>query len=131
LSSAIELVMICSTLLFFEGTTATVLIALTVFTVPFSLLLYGLDNLVMLAFPTKLMPIGRVDFDFIGRTLLDFILKTIIIVTAVVGAGAVGYAALNATGQSWFWFALASWLTIAGLGLLTVPSLGYAFRRFN
>jgi hypothetical protein len=131
LSSAIELVMICSTLLFFEGTTATVLIALTVFTVPFSLLLYGLENLVMLVFPTRLLPIGRVDFDFIGRTLMDFMLKTIIIVTAVVGAGAAGYATLHATGQSWFWFGLVSWLTIAILGLLTVPSLGYAFRRFN
>jgi hypothetical protein len=132
LASAIELVMIFSTLLFFEGAAAqVVLIALMAFTVPSNLLLYGLENLVFLLFPTKLLPVGRVDFEFLGRTLVDFILKTIIIVTAVIAAGAAGFVALNATGQSYLWLAITSWLVLTVIGSLTVPLLGIAFRRFK
>ena len=131
LASAIELVMIFSTLLFFEGAAQVVLIALMAFTVPSNLLLYGLENLVFLLFPTRLLPVGRVDFEFLGRTLVDFILKTIIIVTAVVAAGAVGFAALDATGQSYLWLAITSWLVLTVIGSLTVPLLGIAFRRFK
>ena len=131
LASAIELVMIFSTLLFFEGAEQVVLIALMAFTVPSNLLLYGLENLVFLLFPTRLLPVGRVDFEFLGRTLVDFILKTIIIVTAVVAAGAAGFAALDATGQSYLWLAITSWLVLTVIGSLTVPLLGIAFRRFK
>ena len=131
LASAIELVMIFSTLLFFEGAAQVVLIALMAFTVPSNLLLYGVENLVFLLFPTRLLPVGRVDFEFLGRTLVDFILKTIIIVTAVVAAGAAGFAALDATGQSYLWFAITSWLVLTVIGSLTVPLLGIAFRRFK
>ncbi|MGI9413168.1 MAG: putative ABC exporter domain-containing protein [Hyphomicrobiales bacterium] len=131
LSSAIELVMILSTLLFFDGPAAAVLIALAAFTVPSNLLLYGLENLVFLLFPTKLLPVGRADFEFIGRTLVDFIAKTIIIVAAGAAAGAAGLAALQASGHSWAWFAVASWLVLSLIGLMTVLLLAYAFRRFR
>jgi hypothetical protein len=131
LASAIELVMIFSTLLFFDGAAQAFLIALMAFTVPSNLLLYGLENLIFLLFPTRLLPVGRVDFEFLGRALVDFILKTIIIVTAVVAAGAAGFAALDATGQSYPWLAITSWLTLTVIGTLTVPLLGIAFRRFK
>lgn len=131
IASAIELVMIFSALLFFEGATQVILIALMAFTVPSNLLLYGLENLIFLLFPTRLLPVGRVDFEFLGRTLVDFILKTIIIVIAVVAAGAAGVAALNATGQSYLWLAITSWLALTVIGLLTVTLLGIAFRRFK
>lgn len=131
LSSAIQLTMIISILLFVDGVSAPVLIALAAFTVPFSLLLYGLENLIFLFFPANLLPVGRVDFEFLGRTLVDFIAKTIIIVTAMATSSAAGYAALQASGNAWAWFALASWLVLALLALLTVPLLAFAFRRFR
>jgi hypothetical protein len=131
LASAIELVMISSTLLYFDGAAQVVLIALMAFTVPSNLLLYGFENLVFLLFPTRLLPVGRVDFEFLGRTLVEFILKTIIIITAVVAAGAAGFAALDATGQSYLWLAITSWLVLTVIGSLTVPLLGIAFRRFK
>lgn len=131
LASAIELVMIFSTLLFFDGAAQVALIALMAFTVPSNLLLYGLENLIFLLFPTRLLPVGSVDFEFLGRALVDFILKTIIIVTAVVAAGVAGFAALDATGQSYPWLAITSWITLTVIGTLTVPLLGIAFRRFK
>jgi len=39
--------------------------------------------------------------------------------------------ALDASGSLWILFGLASWLTLAIIGALTVPALGYAFRRFT
>ncbi len=131
LASAIELVMIFSTLPFFDRATQVALIALMAFTVPSNLLLYGIENLLLLLFPARLLPVGRVDFEFLGRTLIDFTLKTIIIVTAVVAAGAAGFAALNATGQSYLWLVVTSWLALSVIGSLTVPLLGIAFRRFK
>jgi hypothetical protein len=131
LASAIELVMIFSTLLFFDGAAQAFLIALMAFTVPSNLLLYGLENLIFLLFPARLLPVGSVDFEFLGRALVDFILKTIIIVTAVVVAGAAGFAVLDATGQSYPLLAITSWLTLTVIGTLTVPLLGISFRRFK
>ena len=131
IASAIELVMIFSTLLFFERAAQVFLIALMAFTLPSNLLLYGLENLLFLLFPAKLLPVGRVDFEFLGRSLVDFILKTIIIVTAAVAAGAAGFAALDATGQSYIWLAVTSWLVLTVIASLTVPLLAIAFRHFK
>lgn len=131
LSSAIQIVMIASAVMFYEGAVFKILIALAFFAVPFSLLIYGLENLVMLVFPTTLLPVGRVDFDFLGRTLMDFIAKTVIIVTVLVAAGLAGRAMLFATDYAWLLSASVSWLTIAIPAMLTVPLLAVAFRRFN
>ena len=130
LSSVIGLVMILSTMLFLDGAAAHVAIALTVFALPFNLLLYGVENLVFLLFPAKLVPVGRVDFEFLGRTMVEFVAKTIIIFAALAVAVGVGLIVLHASGKSWISFGLASWLSLAIIASLTVPMLGYAFRRF-
>jgi len=131
LGSMIALVMIVSTLFFLDGTGARIAIVLAIFALPFNLLLYGVENLVFLLFPTKLVPVGRVDFEFLGRTMVEFVAKTIIIFAALAMAVGVGVMALDASGSLWILFGLASWLTLAIIGALTVPALGYAFRRFT
>ncbi len=130
-SSGVQLVMIFSTVPFLDSTSATILIALAVFTLPFNLLLYGVENMIFLLFPTKLVPVGRVDFDFIGRALVDFMVKTVIVFAAIGLARAAGLTAQRMTGELWISFGLTSWLTLTVIGLLTVPLLGYAFRRFR
>ena len=131
LASAIQVVLAFSTLLFLEGPGTGILFVSMAFAVPFNLLVYGLENLIFLLFPTKLLPVGRADFEFLGRTILDFVVKTVIlVVTGVVAAGA-GFAALAASGHSWTWFAVASWLVLSLIGLMTVPLLAFAFRRFR
>lgn len=130
LSSALALTMILGALAFAESEAALVLAALTAFTVPASLVLFGLENLIFLLFPTRLLPMGRVDFEFLGRTLVDFVAKTVLIVAAAVAAAAAGYGALLVAGPSWAWFGLASWLALAAMGLATVPLAAWAFRRF-
>ena len=131
LSSAVTVVMIFSILLFFDGPAPIVLIVLPVLVLPANLLIYGLENLIFLLFPAKLLPVGRADFEFIGRMLVDFVAKTIVIIAAGVAAGAAGVAAFEASGQSWVWFAAASWLVLSLIGLTTLPLLAFAFRRFR
>lgn len=131
LSSAIEVVMIGSALLFVDGAAARVLMALSIFTVPFNLLLYGVENIVFLLFPTRLVPVGRVDFDFLGRTLVEFLLKTLIVFAAIGTAAGLGIKVMRATGNSWLSFGLIAWLVLTAIGLLTIPFLGLAFRRFR
>lgn len=131
LSSAIQLVLIISVLPFLDLTSAVLLAALAVFVLPFNLILYGLENLVFLFFPSKLVPVGRVDFDFLGRTLVDFVLKTLLIFSALGLARAAGLFAQRMTGGFWLPFGLTSWLLLAFIGLLTIPAMGYAFKRFK
>jgi len=131
LSTAITLVMLSSILLFFDGPAPLVLIVLPVFALPLNLLVYGLENLIFLLFPSKLLPVGRADFEFIGRMLLDFVIKTILIVSAGAAAVMAGLLALEAGGQSWTWFVAASWLTLTLSSLSTLPLLAFAFRRFR
>ena len=42
-----------------------------------------------------------------------------------------GFAALDATGQSYIWLAITSWLVLTAIASLTVPLLGIAFRHFK
>ena len=51
-------------------------------------LIVTLDNIFFLLRPTRLLPVGRMDFDFLGRTLLEFLVKSIAL-SIVVGTGLV------------------------------------------
>lgn len=130
LSTAITLVMISSIILFFDGPVPLVLIALPAFALPLNLLIYGLENLIFLLFPAKLLPVGRADFEFIGRMLVDFVVKTIVIVSAGAVAIAAGLAALEA-GEAWIWFVAASLTVLSVTGLALLPLLALGFRRFR
>ncbi|NNE21421.1 MAG: hypothetical protein HKN11_02315 [Rhizobiales bacterium] len=131
LASAIQLVMIVSIVPFLDLASAIILGAMAIYVLPFNLLLYGLENLVFLLFPSKLVPVGRVDFDFLGRTLVDFVLKTFVIFTALGLARIAGLVAQKISDENWFSFGIASWLTLAVIGLMIIPALGFAFRRFK
>ena len=43
-------------------------------------LLVGVDNLFFILHPNRLLPVGRLDFDFLGRTLFEFLGKSVILV---------------------------------------------------
>ena len=121
--------MILSTALFFDGAARAALIILMFYVMPANLLLFSIENLVFLLFPTKLVPIGRVDFEFLGRTLFDFTLKTIMFVAAVSVAGSVGVAAFKVSGQSYAWGFGASLLLLVVFAFSMLPLLAIAFRR--
>jgi hypothetical protein len=131
LTSLVELLLLCSAAIFLDGAPRTIAIGLVAFIVPFNMLLYGLENTLFLLFPTPLVPVGRVDFDFLGRTLVEFAVKTTLLISGCGLAAAAGMLVLNATDRSWLAFALVAWFSLLVIALLTVPVLSWAFKRFN
>jgi hypothetical protein len=131
LASVVQAVMVASSMLFFEGAGQFAQWFLFLFLIPLNLLLYGLENLVFLLFPTRILPVGRVDFEFMGRTLLEFSLKALLIVLLVGLAVRVGFAVRDATDQSYRWMVISSWSVLAAMALATIPLNAIAFRRFK
>ena len=131
LTSLVELVLLASVAVFLDGTSRVISIGMMPFIVPFNLLLYGLENLVFLLFPTPLVPVGRVDFDFLGRTMVEFMVKTTLLIGACALAAAAGMRVLAVTERSWLAFAGVAWLALVLMALLMLPLLSWAFARFD
>ncbi|MCY4334447.1 MAG: hypothetical protein OXC60_07205 [Litoreibacter sp.] len=93
-------------------------------------LIYAVENTVHLLFPTKLVAMGRADFEFLGRSIVEFIAKTVFIFAALTAAFAIGMFALKTMGTSLVLSGMASWLMLTVIGLLTLAALQFAFRRF-
>ena len=130
LAYVIALTIILSALVFEDRVTAQVALVLAAFALPLTLLIYAVENTVHLLFPTKLVAMGRADFEFLGRSIVEFIAKTVFILTAVVASGAVGLVTFRMMETTLVLPGLASWLTLMLIGLLTLIALQYAFRRF-
>ncbi len=130
LSYVVVLTMIVSALFFEDRLDAPVALALAVFALPLTLLIYAVENTIFLLFPAKLVPMGRADFEFLGRALVEFIVKIIIILLAVsvaVGVGAFTFMRLSPT---LVLAGVASWSTLTLIGGLATVVMQYAFRRF-
>ena len=131
LTSLVELLLLSSVAVFLDGTAQAISVGMMPFLVPFNLLLYGLENLLFLLFPTPLVPVGRVDFDFLGRTMVEFMIKTMLLVGACALAASAGMRVLGMTERSWPAFAGVAWLSLALMALLMLPLLSWAFARFD
>jgi hypothetical protein len=130
-SSAIELVLLAGAWLFVDDSAASMVAIAALFLVPFNLVLYALENLVFLLLPTRPVPVGRVDFEFIGRTVTEYFAKSTIIIAALALSGAIALKVLAATSHNWLSSLLASWLTLGSIGLALLVLCGLAFRRFR
>jgi hypothetical protein len=131
LSSMVGLVLIAATVPLLEGRPRMIVAALALFIVPFNLLLYALENLFFLLFPRPLVPVGRVDFDFMGRTMVEFAVKASLLIGACGLAAGLGLVASRATDGSRLALAAAAWTTLTLTSLLMLPLLARAFRRFD
>lgn len=130
LTYVIALTMIVSVLIFEDGLTTSFALAFAAFALPLAVLLYAVENTVHLLFPIKLVPMGRADFEFLGRSLVEFIAKAIVILAAAGASAAVGLYTLLTIGASLFPSVLAGWVTLTLIGLLMLVVMQYAFRRF-
>ncbi|MEM6891710.1 MAG: hypothetical protein AAF636_26855 [Pseudomonadota bacterium] len=130
LGYVIALTIIASALVFEESVTKEAAFILAAFAFPFTFLIYAVENTVHLLVPTKLVAMGRADFEFLGRSIVEFIAKTIFVFTAVVASGAIGLVTSRMIGTTLVLPGLASWLTLSSIGLLTLVAMQCAFRRF-
>ncbi|MEO1196363.1 MAG: putative ABC exporter domain-containing protein [Pseudomonadota bacterium] len=130
LGYAIALTIIASVLVFENSVTPRFALIMAAFALPLTFLIYAVENTVHLLFPTKLVAMGRADFEFLGRSIVEFIAKTIIVFAAIAASGAVGLVTFQKMGPTLVIPGVASWLTLTLIGLLTLVALQYAFRRF-
>ena len=126
----IALTIIASAFVFEDSVTTRVSLILAAFALPLTFLIYAVENTVHLLFPTKLVAMGRADFEFLGRSIVEFIAKTIFIFAAIMASGAMGLFTLRKIGNSLVLPGIASWLTLAVIGLLALVAMQFAFRRF-
>lgn len=131
LSCLLELVLLASTAIFAGSHLGLILLAIAPFILPFNILLYGLENLFFLLFPAALVPVGRADFDFLGRTMLEFIVKSIILIASCVLSATLGWLVMKNLHLSWHVFIAVAWFALTSVSLLTLPLLNWAFRRFD
>ena len=130
LAYVIALTIVASAFVFEEKVTTQVALALAAFALPLTFLIYAVENTIHLLFPTKLVAMGRADFEFLGRSIVEFIGKTVLVLLAIAASGAMGLLAFKMTGNTLVLPGLISWLALAFIGLLTVVALRYAFQRF-
>lgn len=130
LAYGITLVIIASALVVEESITPQVALVSAAFALPLTFLIYAVENTVHLLFPTKLVAMGRADFEFLGRSIVEFIAKTIFVFAAIATSVAVGLNTFRIVGTTLVLPGLASWLTLSIIGLLTLIAMQFAFRRF-
>ena len=132
LTSVIELVLLGSTAILLDETPRTILIGIIPFLLPFNMLLYGLENLFFLLFPAPLVPVGRADFDFLGRTMVGFAVTATLLIGSCFLAASAGQMALNIIGSSsWLTFMGIAWLSLTLIAFTVLPLLSWAFNRFD
>lgn len=130
LGYVMALAVIAGALFFEESVTTHVALVLAAFALPLTFLIYAVENTLHLLFPTKLVAMGRADFEFLGRSIVEFVAKTLFVFAAIATSIAVGLFTLRTIGTSLVLPGLVSWLTLTLIGLLTLVALQYAFRRF-
>lgn len=131
LTVLIELFFLCSAALFLDSRSRDFTLAVSLFLVPFNLLLYGIENLFFLLFPARLVPIGRFDFDFLGRTFAVFVVIASVLIGSCLLAVFSGQAVMTFMAWPWPVYIVVAWLTLALIALLMLPLLNWAFKRFD
>ena len=107
------------------------LMACAVFSPVCNLLLFGLENLLFLLFPTRLASRGGpADLQAVGRNMLFYLAKLFSLMLAGGLAAVVGLLVGVLTGRVLAGFA-AAWLTIALTAAAVVPLVAVAFDHFD
>lgn len=108
-----------------------VLWAVALFSPPFNFLLVGLENLLFLLFPARMVATMPGDVQHIGRTIVQFMAKMLVL-GAVCGVAAfLGGIAYLVAGRSWGAALPVAWAVLAIAGAALVPCVAAAYRKFD
>jgi hypothetical protein len=104
--------------------------------VPFNCVLFGVENLVFLLFPARLLVTTPGDFQAMGRNFLLQVVKFVAIavaalVAAVAGGIAYGVSTYFGRGENLWAVAAAAWLAAAIPAAALIPFNGWAFARLD
>lgn len=130
LGSLIQLILLTA-LQALVGGVGEVLLAAVLFVLPFNFLLFGLENLVFLHYPTRMAPATAGDFQMVGRNMLLLwgkFLALALVLGMIALAATVAY---FVAGRSWPAALACAWLLLAGVDVALVPLLVVAFGKFD
>ena len=113
------------------GKVEPVAVAVAAFAVPFNTLLFAVENLIFLWFPTRMVASNPGDLQVMGRVVLLLMAKLFGVGLAVGIAALPGLAAYYLAGGSWLAAGAAAWVGVAGLAMSLVPLIAIAFNRFD
>jgi hypothetical protein len=105
-------------------------LACAAFVPPFNFLLIGLENLLFLLFPVRLLAATPGDFQALGRNVLLALAKVVVLFTVSMAALLVGLLTLVLTGSPWVG-AAAAWPVVAVGAAVLVPCVAVAFQVFD
>jgi len=115
---------------FLEHRVDGILLALSAFLLPVNVLLFAIENLFFLWFPTRIM-IAASDFQSLGRMMLLWIAKVFTLLVTLGAAALAGLAAYVLTGESWTAALAAAWLVVVAAGVGMILLVALAFRQFD
>jgi Putative ABC exporter len=101
-----------------------------VFLLPVNFLLFEIENIFFLWFPTRLS-MSVADFQSMGRHMLLWIAKMMTLLVTVAAAFLAGLAAYFIGGHSWTAGLIVAWLVVAGVALGLIPLVALAFQHFD
>jgi hypothetical protein len=99
--------------------------------VPFNFLLVGLDNLLFLWFPSRAVTPTPGDFQAMGRLMLTYVAKAVILLLVAGCAALVAVPIYLLSGNRLLPALAAAWWVLTGFAFGQVPLIALAFRRFD
>jgi ABC-2 type transport system permease protein len=105
--------------------------AAAAFTVPFNLLLAGIENLLFLMFPLRAAGLIAGDMQLFGRQMVVFFCKFLLLITGLVVASAFGLVGYILGNKSWPAFGAVAWVALCFVAIGMIPLLARAYSRFD
>jgi hypothetical protein len=108
-----------------------ILVWALLFTLPLNFLLFGLDNLLFLWFPSRIWATSPGDFQALGRNVLIILTKVVVLGVVALTSSGLGWLAYLISGQELHVSLAVAWLTLSLSAALIVPMVAMAFRAFD
>jgi hypothetical protein len=107
------------------------LLAALPFLLPFNLMMIGVENLMFLLFPSREAGAAPGDVGLVGRNIVFFIVKILVVLLATGVAAIVGQVTLFVSGHSWVAAGGAALVVMCFFAIALVPCVGLAYKRFD
>jgi Putative ABC exporter len=114
-----------------SGRAEPLLLAAAAFAPVYNFVLFGVENLLFLLFPTRVMVTTPGDFQAIGRNVVSQFAKALGLGGAGIVAAAAGVVMYIATGSNLLAAGAAAWLAAVLFAATLVPLMGWAFRVYD
>ena len=101
------------------------------FAMPINLLLFGLDNLLFLWFPSRIFAANPGDFTALGRNVIILMAKMVVLGAAGAAAGGLGLLVWWLTGYHLPIGLAVGWVVLSLFALAMIPLVGMAFGNFD